>query len=258
MRMAFVSMFAMFVFGVMSLAQVASEPVPVNPPSAGSPAHAEETAAQPASASELAAGTIISGELSKSLDARKVKANARVEAKTAMDLLSHGQILVPRNTKIIGHVTVAKARSKTSPDSMVGITFDRLLMKDGREVPLQVAVQAIGRPLQLGPSLMGNMSSAENGARMPAGIPGPQTQMGGAPPSDLSYPYPNGGAPGAGLPPDPVTLGGSTVSPLSSASRGVVGIKGLSLETSGQASVVSSNTDNVHLESGTQLILRVQ
>jgi hypothetical protein len=35
-------------------------------------------------------------------------------------------------------------------------------------------------------------------------------------------------------------------------------MKGFSLADSGQASVVSSSTDNVHLDSGTQLILRVQ
>jgi len=35
-------------------------------------------------------------------------------------------------------------------------------------------------------------------------------------------------------------------------------MKGLSLDSSGQASVVSSQTDNVHLDSGTQLILRTQ
>ncbi len=34
--------------------------------------------------------------------------------------------------------------------------------------------------------------------------------------------------------------------------------KGLSLNSSGSTSVLSSNTDNVHLDTGAQLILRVQ
>lgn len=50
----------------------------------------------------------------------------------------------------------------------------------------------------------------------------------------------------------------STVVPLSPTSKGVIGMKGLSLDTSGPAAVLSSNMGNVHLESGTQLILRVQ
>jgi len=130
-------------FAAISWAQAPREPATANPP-----APAPATAAKPpTSADTPPPGTILAVELSKSLNAKKTRANDRVEAKTATDLLAHGQIVVPRNTKIIGHVTEAKARSKTSPDSLVGITFDRILLKDGREVPLQVAVQTIAKPL---------------------------------------------------------------------------------------------------------------
>ena len=74
------------------------------------------------------------------------------------------------------------------------------------------------------------------------------------------FPSPNGYPPGGGtgLPSDPASAGPSTVSPLGPTSKGVVGIKGLSLDSSGPVSVMSSKTDNVHLDGGTQLILRVQ
>ena len=39
---------------------------------------------------QIAAGTVIPAELSKSVDAKKSKSGDKVEAKTAMDLLSHG------------------------------------------------------------------------------------------------------------------------------------------------------------------------
>jgi hypothetical protein len=58
--------------------------------------------------------------------------------------------------------------------------------------------------------------------------------------------------------PDPMTPSNLTVVPLSPTSKGVVGMKGLSLDTSGPAAVLSSNSGNVHLDGGTQLILRVQ
>src|SRR5207253_2501962 len=48
------------------------------------------------------------------------------------------------------------------------------------------------------------------------------------------------------------------VGPLSPASQGVVGIQGLSLQDSAQASVITSSSGNVHLDSGTQLILRAK
>ena len=243
----------MIIAAAMSSAQVAREPGPANSPSQAEPSKAQKPAGQ---ADVLASGTVLSVELSKSLDAKKSKENDKVEARTATDLLAHGQIVVPRNTKIIGHVTQAKARSKTSPDSLVGFAFDRMLLKDGREIPLQLVVQAIARPLQVEVSSEGNLSSSPS-TRQASGMPpmigqrgpvGDVTNAGG--PS--SYP----GDPSA--PPDPLGQSASTIVPLSPTSHGVVGMKGLALDTSGQASVLSSNTGNVRLDSGTQLILRVQ
>jgi hypothetical protein len=217
---------------------------------------ASSVASAPAS-DKLAAGTVVSVELSKSLDARKSKANDRIEARTSMDLLQHGQIVIPRNTKIVGHVTEAKAHSKDSPNSTVGIAFDRVLMKNGRELPLQAAVQAIARPLP--PALP--LASDDSMSPATSGIPSASQEqrptmagVSGQPPSTYGTPYPGG----SGSRSDNSTSSNSTVSPLDPASKGVVGMKGFSLTTSGEVSVVSSNTENVHLDSGTQLVLRVQ
>jgi len=185
--------------------------------------------AAPAQAStRIAPGTIISAELSKSVDAKKVKAGDKIEAKSIVDLLSNGQVMIPKGSKILGHVTDAKARSKDSQISMVGIAFDHLSMKNGGELTIQAAVQAIGRPVEKASnySSMAGGPIGSSGASMPSGVSGQ--------PSDSS---------------------GSSLDPTS---QGVVGLKGLSLSNSGQASVVSSSNENVHLESGTQLILRIE
>jgi hypothetical protein len=244
----------MFVVAVMSRAQVSTAPATANPPG-----QAEAAAAKPKSApaaDTLTPGTLLEVELSKSLDARKIKPNDRVEAKTATDMLAHGRIMVPRNTRIIGHVTEAKARSKGSPDSTVGITFDRMLLKDGRELPLQLSVQAIARPLQFWFNSEGNMSPAnrQGGLQMPGQRPLADASTSGAGTANLPSSYPGDLAPIR----DPMEKSSSTGVPLSPTSKGVVGIKGLSLDTSGPAAVLSSSSGNVHLDSGTQLILRVQ
>jgi len=245
-RICFLSLSIMF-YALTSWAQVSPQP--------GAPS---TPASQPAPAgNQLAAGTVISVELSKSLDAKKVKANDKIEARTAMDLLSHGQIVIPRNAKVIGHVTEAKAHSKQSPDSVVGISFDRVLMKDGREMPLQATVQAIGRPLQTSLPLPGDDSTGSSPSGIPsAGQRGPMS--GASSPTPPSYPagYPSRGT--SGTSPEQTGSAGTSVSPLGSTSQGVVGMRGLSLNSSGSTSVLSSNTDNVHLDSGSQLILRVQ
>jgi len=216
-----------------------SPPAPANPQAAAAPADA------------LPAGTVLSTELSKSLDAKKSKANDKIEARTATDLLVHGQIVVPRNTKIVGHVTEAKAQSKASPGSLLGITFDRMLLKGGREVPLQATVQAIARPLQIN-----NLPNDNPPGDMASGMPGQRPASAGETSTPtISSRYPNAPVPETPGLNAPNT---STVSPLAPTSRGVVGIKGLSLEASGPVSVLTSGTGNVHLDSNTQLILRVQ
>lgn len=211
-----------------------------------------------AAAYTLAPGTVLSVELSMGLDAKKCKANDKIGAKAVTDLLLHGEIVVPRNTEIIGHVIDAKAHSKSSPGSMMGIVFDQMLLTGGREVPVQMTVQAIAR--RLPPSVY--ESGPDNPADM-SPIPG-QLPRGGTlvPSRPISI---NSG--GTTKYPNNIHSASSTntsrpvnspPNSLDPTSRGVFGIKGLSLETSGPVSVLHSSTGNVHLDGGTQLILRVQ
>ena len=227
----------------------------------GSAAQTPAPAGQPQAQSpvQFASGTVIPAELSKSVDAKKAKVGDPIEARTAADMLSNGKIVMPRNTKVLGHVTSVKAHSKDSPDSMVGIAFDRLVMKDGSELPLQVSVQAIGASINAfaGSSVAGggpDMSHAPLGSiggSSAGGMGGSRTA--GSSPTPSSYP--SGGMPTA---PDGAAPRGSSTGALSASSQGVVGIKDLSLSAAPQASVVSSSTKNVHLDGGTQLMLKVQ
>jgi hypothetical protein len=246
----FFSTGAVFALAVMSLAQVSTDPTPPNPAPEGA---TPKTQASGAPANALDPGTLLSVELSKSLDARKSKANDRIEARTATDILAHGRIVVRRDTKILGHVTAAKPRTKEAPDSMLGITFDRMQLKSGNEVPLQIVVQAVARPLQPAFGPEGNMASRPglSGQRVPLGDASTSNAPSAVPPT-----FPGDLA----VPPDPMAPRNinSTVVPLSPTSHGIVGMKGLSLETTGSEAVLNSNTMNVHLDGGTQLILRIQ
>ena len=206
-------------------------------------------------ANQIAAGTIIPAELAKALDAKKAKLNDEVVAKTAEDLLAHGQIIIPKGSKIIGHVTEVKSRSKTEPQSTIGIVFDRLLLKDGRTMPLQVAVQAIRGPARSASTMDSEMGGSAGVPSTPGrGMPDGIDPMGGA----RSYPnssdtHPNIPGPTRGHDkPTNASTGG-----LSSSTHGVVGLSGLSLTSSAQDSVFSSTSQNVHLDSGTQMLLLV-
>jgi hypothetical protein len=214
------------------------------------------TVASTGAANQIAAGTIIPAELAKALDAKKAKPNDEVVAKTAQDLLAHGQIVIPRGSKMIGHVTEAKARSKTEPQSRIGIIFERLVLKDGRTMPLQVAVQAIRVPPRSASTADGEMGA---GAEIPSypghGPTDGMDPMGGArtyPNSSDTHPNIPGPTAGGDKTKQTPATGG-----LSASTHGVVGLSGLSLTSSAQGSVFSSTSQNVHLDSGTQMLLLV-
>jgi hypothetical protein len=178
-------------------------------------------------ATKITPGTIVPAELTKGLDAKKIKVSDKIEARTSVDLISDGQIIIPKGSKITGHISDVKAPSKGSKDSLVGIAFDQLSTKDG-DLAIQATIQAIGRPAESEPS---------------------SSSMAGGPIGSAGASLPSGGS---------GRSSGSSGSSLSPNSQGVVGIRGLSLSTSGAASVISGSKENVHLESGTQLILRIQ
>lgn len=217
-----------------------------------------QTSSPPSESATLPPGTVLSVELSKSLDAKKSRPNDKVEAKTASDLLLHGQIVVPRNTKIIGHITEAKAHSKRSPGSEIKFTFDRVLLKGGSELPSQLTVQAIARPLRVPSFGLGGSDNMPDASSMPGRMPsmGSQTPAGAASSATMNPKYPDDMTPPPSLSSDIPSP--STATPLSATAHGVVGIKGLTLNTSGPVSVLTSNEGNVHLDSGSQLALRVQ
>src|SRR5213082_3597688 len=110
---------------------------------------AQTSATAPASqttqsqATSLAAGTALNAELSRTVDSKKVKPGDEVTAQTTEPVKIDGKIVVPKNAKIVGHVTRATARAKGDQDSVLAMQFDHAVLKDGQEVPLQVTLQAL-------------------------------------------------------------------------------------------------------------------
>jgi len=194
--------------------------------------------------SQVPSGTIITAELTKSLDAKKAKVGDKIEAKLPVDVLSHGKILIPRNSKVIGRITDVKAHSKESPESRVSVAFDRLLLKGGNELPIQTELQAVGHPL---------LRVSPNNSNLNSGAP----DMSGAPMPGSAGGYPGRRPVPASPDPEPSSAPDS-VAPLGPTSKGAVGMKGVSLEISNGATVISSKTENVHLSGGAQLILRAE
>lgn len=229
-------------------------------PQAAQPAQsgqARSTAGQATAQHRIAPGSVIPVQLTKTVDAKKAKTGDPITAKVTMDMTtSTGEVLVPKDTKVIGHITEAQARTKEQKESQLGIAFDRALLKDG-EVSLPMSIQAVIAP----PSNNANGGESDQGASPPPvggsaaspmsggrnGSAG-QTQAGGTPPSALP-------SEGTGA-----SQGNGARPPINGNTQGVVGISNLKLEpgqSAAQGSVLSSEKNNVKVESGTMLLLKV-
>jgi hypothetical protein len=210
------------------------------------------TAGRPSENPRIAPGSVIPVVLSRIIDAKKVKVGDEVEAKVTQDLKAEGEIIIPKDTKVFGHVTQAETRNKERKESQVGIAFDHAVTKSGDNLPLSMSIQAIIAP----PG-----QNADSGV----GSPGQPTSA-QAPPSGRS----NGMGGGAVSPPtspsgnaDSSTGGpvpGNARPPITGETQGVIGISNLNLSAAPdatQGSIVSSGKGNVKLDSGTLMLLRV-
>jgi hypothetical protein len=229
-------------------------------------------------ATSLAAGTTVNAELSHSLDSKKAKPGDVVTAQTTEEVKTDGKVVIPRNTKLVGHVTRASARSKGDSQSLLAVQFDRAVLKDGHELPLQVGVQAIAA--ERGPATVsgddlqpGNIEGGAAGAGA-AGhrgtVGGVGNTVGGAA-SGAASTVPRtidqsgtlnsttGAATGAS---GQIEGGLNSSGELKSTSRGVYGLSGLALNAnaanSTEGAVIISAGKNVHLDSGTRLLLAAQ
>jgi hypothetical protein len=213
--------------------------------------------------SQLQAGSTMQAELTKPLDARKNKVGDSVIAKTTQDVKSDGRVVVPKGSKIVGHVTEVRASTKGQADSAVGIAFERAILRNGIEFPLSLTVQAIGHAQAATTATDDQMTADAGGSAM--GSSNVHSSGGGllngATTTTGRVVNTAGNTAGA-----VTNTTGSASAPLASGSltstsQGVVGLRSLSLSADASnathGSVITSNGGNVHLDSGTEMILRV-
>jgi hypothetical protein len=258
--------------------------------SAATSSSSSASASKKGASANLANGSTINAELTRSLDAKRNKVGDRVMARTTEDVKSGGQVVIPRGSKLIGHVTEAKARAKGESESTLGIVFDRAIPKKGPDVPVHAVVQAVA-PSQaqsvagmddIGMGAMGEgsgmaMGQAQAGRPAGGGLVGGGGGLVGGVGSTVNSTAgmatntagnlgsTAGGAvnsavnTGAGLTGSAAGL--DSAGRLTSTSSGVIGLHGLNLRPSAasatEGSVITSAERNVHLDGGTQLLLRV-
>jgi hypothetical protein len=215
-------------------------------------------AQSPSAEPQLPTGTTIPAMLDKWVDARKNKVGDEVIAETTAHVKLNGQVVLPKGSKILGHVTEAKIRTNDDPNSVLGIFFDRAILKKGSELPLRLTIQAVAPDVSSNmsvPTLAAATTADSTAAMGPLNHP---STMG--PNSD-----PNAGTPGRPESPENPAYdqtGGRTANGgLTPQCHGVLGIDGLALASrpndSTRASLIVSRTKNVRLDGRTQLMLSI-
>jgi hypothetical protein len=222
--------------------------------------------------------TGIQANLLTTLDVKHSKPGERVVAQTTQDVKQDGQVVLKKGTKLVGHVTEAQARTKENKESSLGIMFDHAVMKGGQEVPMHVGLQALAAASNQ------TSAAASDYSQMPVSAPASGGMgrssggglVGGAGATAGGAVGATGNAAGNVGQTAGGTVGATTrtaasaagssgglnaAGELTSNSKGVFGLQGLNLNSAAsnatQGSVVTSTSQNVHLDSGTQMILQV-
>src|SRR5438094_7182662 len=228
----------------------------------------------------LASGTAFNAALSSPIDSKKCKPGDQVTAHTTEAAKSEGKTVIPKGSKLVGHVTQASARAKGESESALGIVFDKAILKNGEEIPLSVGIQAIAAAQSSASAagsdmdMMGSMGASAAGSGMAGGrggLGGVTSTAGGAAGAVTNTASNVGGAAGGAVN-SAANVGGSiagaskgavgglnAAGQLTSNSQGVFGLNGLNLSAavsnSTQGSVITSAGKNVHLDNGTRMLL---
>lgn len=231
----------------------------------------------------LAGGTTFNAELSSPVDSKKCKLGDAVNGKTTEAVKSEGKTVIPRGSKLVGHVTQASARAKGEAESSLGIVFDKAILKHGEEIPLNVTIQALASAQSSASAAgsemdtMGGLSGSAAGSGMAGGrgaIGGVTSAAGGAVGTVTNTAANVGGAAGGAVNSTANAAGNvagasqgavgglNAAGQLTSNSQGVFGLNGLNLNAAAssatQGTVITSAGKNVHLDNGTRMLLVTQ
>ena len=188
----------------------------------------------PQSASQTAAARVTGHgafpvKVTKPLDSSKLKEGDAVEVETAGGFKLPDGTLVPKGSKMAGHVAEAKARSKGDAQSQLAVTFERLNVANGKQLSVKGTVQAVFPPPdEVDPGVANGPTMGRSG--------------------------------GPGYTPPNVKSGANMDSPtrpepaMDPKSTGVQGIHDLQLE---QGGVLSSKGKQVKLGSGVRMIVSI-
>ena len=270
-----------------------------NSASAGSTANARSGSVQASGSTNAAAAGAemrpVNGELQSKLDAKSAKVGDEVVVKTTQSATTADGTVIPKGSRLVGHVTTVVAHSKESANSQLGIAFDRAELKGGQSLPLHSEIRSLTAPASV--ATAGTMQSddsfgnggmgggrvsggAMGGGAMSAGRSGGGgllggggtigaignsagavgSSAGGMANSSIHAPGNVAGDVAGNVSGTVQGAGGEATNAAANTQARTTGVQGVMLagDATGTASgMLSASKQNVHLDSGTQMVLGV-
>jgi hypothetical protein len=227
----------------------------------------------------------VTGELKGKLDSKSAKPGEPVVLKTTRKMKTADGTVIPKGSRLVGHVTEVQAHAKGHPESRMGLEFDRVEMKGGQTMAIHSMIESIqpsasaiaagsmanedALDTPIGGGAMGGGASGMGGGRVGGGgllgaTAGSAAMAAGQVGSDLGSTAGSAVHAGGNLSGDAAGSLGRGVSGaaggVSSLGAHATGIQGVLLngDAAGSASGMLSDANrNIHLESGTQMVLGI-
>jgi hypothetical protein len=217
----------------------------------------------------------VTGELEKKIDTKNAKAGDPVILKTTENATTADGIVIPKGSRIVGHVTDVQAHSKTNPNARLTLQFDQAEIKGGQTMPIWTVLESVAPPpttvhptdTMNAPGMGGTPMASPSASGAPGGTGA--SPAGTAPGSTQTVPPAGGGAPTMSAGTEQQATSAAPRSGEVVARQGNVAIKttavpGVLLATnangqpfSNAAGALLGAKQNVHLDGGTEVVLAV-
>lgn len=255
-------------------AQQPNSPQPQNPQPQASPQASPQQEAQPQAQAQaqpqgpaLTAKDLspLTGELQSKLDSKTAKTGDSIVLKTTSKTVMANGTVIPKGSKIMGHVTGVAAHGDQSPNGQVTVQFDQAQLKGGQSVPILSSLQSVSpaessaadmggsaMPMPSGPSSAAPSTSGGTSGSSPGGAQQQPQQPQGPTMAQSGTPQSSGPAPGT-----TVARKGNIVIRTTAVPGVLVAANADGLPFSNASGVLISARKDVHLDGGTKVELAV-
>lgn len=219
----------------------------------------------------------VAGELQTKIDSKSAKPGETVVVKTTEKATTANGTVIPKGSKIIGHVTDVAAHDSSNPNGRVTLQFDQAQLKGGQQVPIKSVLQSVapaageGAPSDAfsssAPTAMPSGGGAAGSGAAPSSGSGSSSAMAApraeAPQASSAAPSAGttaaSGASASGAPPV-----GTVVAKNGNVAIRTTAVPGLLIAANANGQPFSNASgallaarENVHLDNGTKIVLAV-